>query len=234
MHRHAIKAYQPACLWVDLPITPYRQALALQQKLVAARVSGQLTKDVVLVLEHPPVFTLGRRGGSENLMISDAQLHQAGIEMVQCERGGNITYHGPGQLVVYPIINLRAANLSVHRYVDGLEEVMIRTAAHWGIQAHGDPENRGVWLGLNKLGSLGICIRHGVCFHGLALNVQPDLKPFTWINPCGLQDIDIVSMESVLCHKILMADVRRVFKSRFTETFDVQPVAAAVEELTGL
>lgn len=233
MNSHVMNVNKPTCHWVELPIIPYRQVLALQRKLVAARVSGQLTKDVVLVLEHPPVFTLGRRGGSENLMISDALLHKAGIEMVQCERGGNITYHGPGQLVAYPIINLRAANLSVLSYVGGLEEVMIRTAAHWGIQAHRDPENRGVWLGLNKLGSVGICIRHGVCFHGLALNVQPDLEPFTWIRPCGLQDIEIVSMESVLSHKIPMTEVRKVFKSQFTQTFEVQPVATTVEELTG-
>ncbi len=134
----------------------YEEALDLQRGIVAARKEKRLHDDIILFLEHPPVFTLGRNGGRENLVVSEEFLQQQGVNVVQIERGGNITYHGPGQLVAYPILDLTAARLGVRDFVDGLETVMVRTASQWGVQADGHPKNRGVWIGAQKLGSIGI------------------------------------------------------------------------------
>jgi len=172
------------CYCVDLPAVEYREAWDLQHSLVAARKNGIIDRDIVLFLEHHPVFTLGRRGGLDGLMVSESFLEKERITVVHVERGGDITFHGPGQLVVYPIIDLRAAGLGVADYVTALEEVMIRTAADFGVKAEQNPKNRGVWIGNNKLGSIGVAVRRGVSFHGLALNVNTSLTPFSWIHPC--------------------------------------------------
>jgi lipoate-protein ligase B len=150
----------------------------LQLRLVEARIQGQMTQDILLLLEHPPVFTLGKRGGRENLLVSEDVLVQSGIPIVQIERGGNITFHGPGQLVVYPIVHLPSFGLGVVDMVERLEELMIRTCAAWDVSAGRNALNRGAWVGLKKIGSIGIAVRRGVSFHGLALNVNLDLKPF--------------------------------------------------------
>ncbi len=172
----------------------YGGTYALQVELAARRRRGDLEHDLFLAVEHPPVFTLGRRGGREHLGVSEAFLASRGIGLVPIERGGEITYHGPGQLVVYPILDLRRARLRIGEYVYRLEEVMRRLAEDFGVSAGRDERNRGVWVGNNKLGSIGIAIRHGISFHGMALNVNVDLVPFAWINPCGLRDIGMTSL----------------------------------------
>ncbi len=202
----------PCCIYIDLPSTDYETALALQRRITAARVEKRLNHDLVLALEHPPVFTLGRHGGRENLVVSESFLAQRGIPVVPIERGGNITYHGPGQLVVYPILDLKAARMGVRDFVGCLEEAMVRTAADWGVEAAGDPKNRGVWIGERKLGSIGVSVTRGICFHGLALNVSTDLTPFEWIHPCGFQNIRVTSLEKELGGAIPMAPVRTALK----------------------
>ena len=184
---------EPALL-CDLGLMAYADCHALQLELAAWRHQGRLAHDCVLCVEHPPVYTLGRRGNRSHLGVSETFLEARGIEVVPVERGGEITYHGPGQLVVYPIVDLRQRRLSVGDYVWLLEELMLRLALNCGVTAGRDPRNHGVWVGNSKLGSVGIAIRHGVSFHGLALNVDLDLEPFSWINPCGLQDVDITSL----------------------------------------
>jgi len=184
----------PTWYFVDLGVMPYPEAWDLQARLVEARVSGSLPNDVVLVLEHPAVFTLGKRGGRENLLVPEETLARQGIPIVQVERGGNITYHAPGQLVLYPIIHLERAGIKVVDLVDRLEDVMIRTCAEWGIPAGRNPLNRGVWVGLKKIGAIGIAVRRGVSFHGMALNVNIDLTPFGWIQPCGLKGVGVTSI----------------------------------------
>jgi len=205
------------CLFVDLPSIEYRKAWDLQIQLVGARKDGIIDMDIVLILEHPPVFTLGRRGGLNNLMVSEDFLEKEGIPVIQVERGGDITFHGPGQLVIYPIIDMEKARLKVVDYMSDLEEVMIRAAGEWGITAERNDKNRGVWVGNRKLGSVGIAVRRGICFHGLALNINPSLNPFAWINPCGLQDIGMTSMEREITGEISMNEVREVAK-RHMET----------------
>jgi lipoate-protein ligase B len=221
-------------LCIDLPATGYREAWNLQGQLVAARKDKIIDTNVVLLLEHPAVFTLGRRGGLNNLAVSEDFLEKAGIPVLQVERGGSITFHGPGQLVMYPIIDLQAARLRVLDYVENLEEVMIRTALHWGIKAERNPINRGVWVGNNKLGSIGIAIRRGICFHGMAFNVNPSLKPFGWMNPCGLQGVGVTSMEQELSCKVSMNQVRESVKRYLEAVFGVELVMAGLSALQDL
>ena len=224
-------AGRAAWFCLELPETDYSQALELQYRLVAARREGRLESDTVILLEHPPVYTLGKRGGRENLKVSDEFLQRSGIQVVPIERGGNITYHGPGQQVAYPIIDLRSAKLSVEDYVTGLEEVMIRTARTWDIPAERNQLNRGVWVGSNKLGSIGIALRRGVSFHGLALNVNLDLTPFSWTNPCGLNGVGMTSMQQVSGQPIPMDKLRRVMKGNFEQVFDIVLESIQLEEL---
>ena len=194
---------------VDLGLMPYEEAWDLQTRLVAAKKEKTVKRDVVLFVEHPPVFTLGRRGGLEHLVVPEAFLASRGIEVVPIERGGFITFPGPGQLVIYPSLDLRAARLGVAEFVEALEEVMIRIAADQGVRAGRNDLNRGVWVGQDKLGSIGIAVRHGISFHGLALNVNMDLLPFTWVRPCGLEGISMTSLRRVTGRDIPMDEARR-------------------------
>lgn len=220
-----------ACWWVDLPLTDYDDALQLQLAVVAAKTGGRLAADVVLCVEHPRVFTLGRRGGRENLCVGDDFLEEKGVAVVPTDRGGNITYHGPGQLVVYPIIDLGRRRLKVVDFVSGLERAMIDTAGRWGVAAGTDPANRGVWLDGDKLGSIGITVRRGVSFHGLALNVNTDMEPFGWINPCGLDRVRMTSIERHLGHPVSMDEARREMADRFGAVFGIDLTTITAERL---
>ena len=222
--------------WIctELPVTGYMEAWNLQSDLVAAKKERIIATDVVLLLEHAPVLTLGRRGGLDDLTVSEGFLERAGISIIQVERGGNITFHGPGQLVMYPIIDLKRAKLKVVDYVENLEEVMIRTAADWGIKAERNPLNRGVWVDDKKLGSIGIAIRRGISFHGAAFNVNTLLRHFSWINPCGLQDIRMTSMEKELSRKVSVNQVRGTLKHHIEAVFGVELVATGLSELQDL
>ncbi|MGD8992323.1 MAG: lipoyl(octanoyl) transferase LipB [Desulfobacterales bacterium] len=209
-------------LSVDFERLDYRKAWALQEKLVAARRAGTLPDDIVLFLEHPPVFTLGRRGGRECMLVSDTFLEKADIPIIQVERGGYITYHGPGQLVVYPIVDLQSARIKVVDFVSGLEDVMLQTAECWGIAAKRNDANRGIWVGSKKMGSIGIAVRRGISFHGLALNVKTDLKPFSWIQPCGLQHVSMTSIQQESAQPLSMQLVRTVVKKQFEAVFGMK------------
>jgi lipoate-protein ligase B len=216
---------------LDLPIIEYQKAWKLQSNLVAARKNRTIDSDIVLLLEHPPVFTLGRRGGLENLMVSREFLDQSGVKVIHVERGGNITYHGPGQLVAYPIIDLKDARLKVVEYVESLEEIMIRTAFDWGVKAQRNPLNRGVWVGNNKLGSVGIAVRRGITFHGFALNVNLLMEPFGWVNPCGLQNCGMTSIQHQLSSEVSMDQVRQAVKRHFESVFRVALATKDLNEL---
>jgi len=218
-------------LLTELPVVDYGEARDLQLKLVAERKTGVIDTDIVLLLEHPPVFTLGRRGGIENLTVSREFLEKEGVSVIQVERGGDITFHGPGQIVAYPILNLNEIRLSVTDYVECLEEVMIRTAADWGVTAERNPINRGVWVGLKKLGSIGIAVRKGISFHGMALNANLSLTPFSWINPCGLEGVAVTSLERELEQKVSMEQVRRRVKHHIERVFGVVLVMTGLAEL---
>jgi lipoate-protein ligase B len=218
-------------LFLDLGLLDYREAWTLQLRLVDARKDDMVKNDVVLFLEHPAVFTLGRRGGLANLKVTEAFLAARGIPVVHVERGGDITYHGPGQLVVYPVVHLRAMGLGVLPFVEGLEEIMIRTVADWGIKAGRNPRNRGAWVGPNKIGSIGIAVRRSVSFHGLALNVNTDLEPFTWVNPCGLQGVMITSIKQLLGKGIPMEDLKVAAKEHMENVFGIRLESSRLENI---
>jgi len=181
--------------WIaDLKVIDFQEAYNLQQQISEAKTARFFNPDVILVLEHLPVFTLGKRGGSENLKVDTSFLQARGIPIVPTRRGGNITYHGPGQVIIYPIVDLARARMGVADFVSLLEETMITTCRAFDINAGRNPKNHGIWVGENKIGSIGLSVKHGVCHHGLALNVNLDMEPFTWINPCGLAGVSMTSM----------------------------------------
>lgn len=227
------------CLCAEFALVNYQDARQMQVELVAARKSGAVASDILLLLEHPPVFTLGRRGGRENLLVPESFLSQSSISVLHVERGGDITFHGPGQLVGYPIIDLRAAGFGVVDYVERLEEVMIRTAAGYGVNASRNPANHGVWVANSKLGSIGVAIRSGITFHGFAFNVNVSLEPFAWINPCGLQGIAMTSLARELSRPLPITEVRERLKGEFETVFGVKlyrtevPTDRSFQPLTG-
>jgi lipoate-protein ligase B len=230
-----MQSERPATWRVFEPgLIDYSEALRLQHRLVAARKTGALATDLLILLEHPPVFTLGRRGGRENLIVPTDFFANAGIQVIQAERGGNITYHGPGQLVAYLVRDLEAAKMGVKDFVRFLEEVMIRTAADWGVAAVRNPVNRGIWVGNSKMGSIGIAIRRGITYHGLALNVDVSLEPFGWINPCGLPDVGVTSLTLASGRSLSMASVRQVFKGHIQTVFGTELVTLERDEVDNL
>ena len=177
-------------LWVaNLGSVPYGEALALQQRIRERRHAGEIP-DALLVLEHPPVYTKGRRTQPDDLPMGDDWYAQQGIAVEASDRGGRVTYHGPGQLVAYPIMRID----DVPAYVHGLETAMIRALAEEGIGAEVREGLTGVWAGDAKIGSIGVHISRGVTTHGLAVNVDNDLQPFEWIVPCGIGHVRMTSV----------------------------------------
>jgi lipoate-protein ligase B len=219
---------------IDLPLTPYAPTWELQVRVVNARKVRVLDRDAILFVEHLPVFTLGRRGGFHNLKVPEAFLESQGIKVIQVERGGDITYHGPGQLVVYPIMDLKIARWRVVDFVHALEEIMIRTAADWGIRAERNSLNRGAWVGMSKMGSIGIAVRHSISFHGLALNVNTDLEPFEWINPCGLNGVTVTSMKEILGKEIPLEDVKKAARRHMENILGMRLVPFTLKRLEDL
>ncbi len=216
---------------LDLGKMAYTPAHELQQKCVEWRLVERKRPDLFLLVEHPPVFTLGKRGGRQSLMVSEAFLAEKGIAVAETERGGDITYHGPGQLVIYPIINLKERQLSVTDYVNLLEDIIIDTAAAFGVTAERDKRNRGAWVGDNKIGSIGIHVRHGVTFHGLAINVDINLEHFSWINPCGLEQVGVTSLARESKKEVSFAKVKDYTTRLIGEKFNCTPVPKAPGEL---
>jgi lipoyl(octanoyl) transferase len=178
---------------VDLGLVPYDDALALQAAAVAARAEGRLP-DLLLLLEHPPVITLGRAAKAAHVLASPAARAACGIELRETGRGGDVTLHAPGQLVGYPIVDLTPRGRDVHRYLRDLEEVLIRAAAGWGIEAGRIPKLTGVWVGDDKLAAIGVAVKRWIAHHGFALNVSNDLALFDLIVPCGLSGKGVTSV----------------------------------------
>lgn len=205
----------------DLGIMDYRAAHRLQLDLVEARHTGLLDRDLLLLVEHPAVFTLGRRGGRSNLKISEAELRRRRIDVISVERGGDITFHGPGQLVGYLVMSLEKNALNIPRLVRSVEEAMIRTAGDFNLDAVRDARNPGVWVGGEKLGNIGIAIRQGITFHGFSVNVHNDLTPFQWINPCGLAGVNAASLSTLTGRFINMPEVKRLITHHIQDIFDL-------------
>jgi lipoate-protein ligase B len=214
---------------LDLGLVAYRQAWDLQQQLVAARQAGT-AYDTVVMLEHPPVYTLGRRASASNVLLGETELSAAGIEVVPVDRGGDVTYHGPGQLVVYPVVRL-AGQRHVVDFVRALEEVALRAVVRLGVRAVRREGLTGVWVGREKLVAIGVRVGvAGVTSHGLALNVDPDLSHFSGIVPCGLATEGVASLAS-LGLTTSMADARLAMRASLSEVLGMNLTDASLSTL---
>jgi lipoate-protein ligase B len=186
---------------VDLGRIPYRDAVTIQENLAERRRADDIP-DTLLLLEHPPTITLGRRATLDDVYLSPSDLAARGIAVERSTRGGLVTYHGPGQLVGYPIVKLRARGLTVPCYVRALELAIIESLGELGVDAHVHETHVGVWTDLGKIAAIGVAQRHGVSMHGFAINLQPDLSHFELINPCGIADLGVTSASAILGHPV--------------------------------
>jgi lipoate-protein ligase B len=207
---------------------PYRQALVWQEHLLAGRLPD--APDDLLLLEHPPVVTLGRGANRDHLLWSPAQLTSRGIELVATARGGDVTYHGPGQLVGYPLIDLNRCGRDLHLFLRRLEEVLIRTLAGFGLRAERCPGHTGVWIGRKKIASIGIAVRQWVTWHGFALNVAAQGEGFAAIVPCGLAGIEMTSVCDELGREVPLNEVAAPLIEHFATVFD--RILIGIDEFT--
>lgn len=204
---------------IRLPgLTPYRDAPAMQHQRRAEVEEGRAPHTLYL-LQHSPVITLGRKAHAENLLRTEDEFRELGIDVCETDRGGDVTYHGPGQLVAYPILNLNAWRLSISWYLRSLEEVLIRLLARYGIEAGRVEGLTGVWVNGAKIAAIGIGIHHWTTFHGIALNVNPRMEHFACIIPCGISDKPVTSLAKLMKQPPAMEDVMQAFEQEFLELF---------------
>ena len=223
----------------DLGLISYTEAYALQQRLTAAR-KAEALGDVLLLCEHPHVITLGRNAKRENLLVSEHVLRQKGVELHATNRGGDITYHGPGQIVGYPILNLGVIKRDVGWYVRTLEEAMILGTADFGLTAFRIPGRTGIWVNPTanpvaaeeKLAAIGVHISRWVTSHGFAYNVSTDLRFFDLIIPCGIAERKATSLEKLLSRNVALGEVKPRLGNHFAELFSFVPRLISSEELT--
>jgi lipoyl(octanoyl) transferase len=203
-----------------LGLVAYADALALQRGLVEDRRAGRIP-DTLLLLEHPPVITVGVRGdgGRSHILATPDRLAELGIEVHETGRGGDVTYHGPGQIVGYPILDLKPDRCDVHRYVRDVEEVMIRACSDYGIEAGRIPGLTGTWVGAEKIGAIGIRISRWITSHGFAFNVTPNLDHFGLIVPCGIGDRGVTSLARLTGTNVQIREVEEVLIARFKDVF---------------
>lgn len=208
-----------------LGLIGYQEALVLQRELVEERRANRIP-DLLLLLQHPPVITLGVRSevARANVVATRERLAELGIEVHETGRGGDVTYHGPGQIVGYPILDLRPDRCDIHKYVRDLEEVMIRTCTDYGISAGRIAGLTGTWVGAEKIGAIGIRISRWITSHGFAFNVRTELDHFKLIVPCGISDRGVTSLERVTGRTIGLDDVEDALVRRFSEVFERRAV----------
>lgn len=220
------------CSLIDLGLTPYQEALALQRRLAELRVEGRVG-DLLLLLEHPPVITLGRGGQRAHLLAPESSLAAIGIAFFNVERGGDITYHGPGQLVGYPILDLTERGRDIYAYLRQLEAVVIETLRTIGISAGRWIGRTGVWVRGRKIASIGIHVSRWVTRHGFALNVNLDLAPFELIVPCGIRGAEPTSIDVELSRPVAIREVIPVLIERFEAGFGVDLLPTSLDECAG-
>jgi lipoate-protein ligase B len=211
-------------------LVPYEEAREAQKRIEAARLAGEVP-DVLLLLEHAPVYTKGRRAEPQELGMGEDWYRMQGIEVCETDRGGRVTYHGPGQLVGYPIVSLKPYGDNVHEYVRGLERLMIESLAAYGVEAGVIDGLTGVWVGGpppegRKIGSIGVHVNRGVTTHGFAVNVNNDLQPFEWIVPCGIDGVRMTSLTRELGAEQDMDRYMDLVSELFGRIFEREPVEA--------
>lgn len=209
------------CDWVDLGVVEYDQAFRFQELVHQRRCSGAIP-DTIIIQVNPPVITIGRSGSRAYLKVPEAFLSAIGVSVLDVSRGGDITYHGPGQLVISPVLGLRDLGLDLRRYVHGLEQAVINLLRGYGIEAGRVVGLPGVWVGNRKIAALGIAVRRGVTLHGVSLNVQPDLGHFDWITPCGLDGYGVTSMAAYLGRSLDEQRLKMEFLREFGAEFGME------------
>jgi lipoate-protein ligase B len=219
----------PVIHFVRLGLTEYGSCWDLQQRSLALRQAGQLP-DTLLLTEHTHVYTIGRNGDTNHLLAGDDELGEKGIAVYHNDRGGGITYHGPGQFIAYPILDLRSYSCDLHRYLRDLEEVVIRTLAAYGIQGSRVGGYTGVWVGDEKICAIGIKSRRWVTMHGLAFNVNTDLSYFGRIIPCGIFERGVTSLQQVLGRRVDMGEVSARVVCEFADVFHAELCEASSSE----
>jgi lipoic acid synthetase len=208
------------CTFYKLGLIEYQEAYELQKKFWAEKVAGK-EEDTLLLLEHTPTLTLGKSGKLKNLLVERNELAGKGISLFFTDRGGDITYHGPGQLVVYPIIDLRKRGKDIHRYMYELQEAVIETLADFSIVGERDQKHVGVWVGRDKICAMGVAVRKWITLHGLALNVDPDLDSFSLITPCGIVGRGVTSMARLRENPPSLEEVIDRFTAHFSRVFSM-------------
>lgn len=216
-----------------LGLTRYQTVWDLQKKLFDLRVAGEID-DILLLNEHHPVYTLGKSSDDNHLLAEQVELERQGIDLHHIDRGGDVTFHGPGQLVGYPIMSIAGERADVHRYLRDIEEVIIRTLAEYGIAATRDSDFTGVWVGNNKIAALGIKVSHWVTMHGFALNINTDLAYFDRIIPCGIFHKGVTSMERLLGRRVPLEEIAERIIFHIGQIFEAVPVAVPPDEIWNL
>ena len=216
-------------LWVDrLGMMPYAVALDLQREVARARINGTIPEDVLLLVEHPPVVTLGRSAKNEHLLASPDLLSAQGVELFEVERGGDVTFHGPGQLVGYPIVDLKRHRRDLHWYLRQVEEALMLALGEVGIVAERNPGLTGVWTQGRKIASIGVHARDWVTWHGFALNVSTDLRYFNLMVPCGIQAVQMTSVAAELGTPMGIEPVADAVANAMARVFDLESLDRAV------
>ena len=229
-------------LVVRLGLVPYEEGVRTQRALEQARAAGEIA-DAVLILEHPPVYTQGRRSNPAELPMGEDWYRMQGIDVVRTDRGGQLTYHGPGQLVAYPIVDIRRLSDAddVHAFVRNMERAMIAALADFGVEARVIEGLTGVWVGdepppagdARKIGSIGIHVRKGITTHGLAVNVANDLQPFEWVVPCGIEACRMTSLTRELGAEQSVDGFADALAARLCEAYGREPVEASADDVFG-
>ncbi len=199
----------------------YKKAYELQLELIKKRAAGEIP-DTLILVEHPPVFTIGSSGTDEHISVSRDFLESSGIEVYETNRGGDITYHGPGQIVAYPILNLKEHKQDLHWLLRQYEEVTIRLLEEYGITARRIDGLTGVWVGDEKITAIGVGVRRWVSYHGFAFNVNPNLEHFSYIIPCGIRDKGVTSLSKLQGEEMDMDEMRKKVIKYFAEVFEME------------
>ena len=214
---------------LDLGIRSYKEAWDIQKQLHAHRVAQKIPNTLILV-EHDPVITMGKSGQDSNVLFPVELLKEKGVDYFQVERGGDVTFHGPGQLVGYPIFNVRDGLAGVKPYIHGVEDAIIATLGEHDIKAHKKEKMIGVWTANGKVCSVGVAVKKWVSFHGFALNVNTDLSYFDLIVPCGLKNVEMTSMQEILGKEVSMERVKKCVVRNFGRIFNQDITEACLEK----
>jgi lipoate-protein ligase B len=218
---------------LDLGLIDYGVALKLQRELVHKRTLG-LIPDSVLIVEHPAIFTIGRSGSRKNLLVKEDELAGRNIKVLDTDRGGDITFHSPGQLVIYPIVDLKERSRDLHMYLRDLEEVAIGFLARYSVNGGRNAGRTGVWVSGRKIASIGVAARDWVTYHGLSINVNNDTSFFSMINPCGIEGLKVTSLKEITGREIPANEAKRVLLDEFGRLFKLRCMKPLYEFSTTL